>query len=79
MSRKQNRIQQKPCRIKGLLVSIKKKQKLYQSYFLNENVYEKSFYKFYANKLTRVKNLSKKCTIRLLSQSKKITLENFGN
>ena len=36
------------------------KQKLYQSYFLNENAFEKSFYKLYANKLTRVKNLSKK-------------------
>ena len=43
-----------------VLVSIKNKQKLYQSYFLNGNAYEKSFYKLYANKLTRVKNLSKK-------------------
>ena len=60
MSRKQKRIQQKPWLTKGLLVSIKNKQKLYQSYFLNGNAYEKSFYKLYANKLTRVKNLSKK-------------------
>ena len=60
MSRKQKRIQQKPRLTKGLLVSIKNKQKLYQSYFLNGNAYEKPFYKLYANKLTRVKNLSKK-------------------
>ena len=73
------RIQRKPWLTKGLLVSIKNKQKLYQSYFLNGNAYEKSFYKLYANKLTRVKNLSKKCTTRLLFQSKKTTLENFGN
>ena len=56
MSRKQKRIQQKPWLTKGLLASIKNKQKLYQSYFLNGNAYEKSFYELYANKLTRVKN-----------------------
>ena len=60
MSRKQKRIQQIPWLTKGRLVSIKNKQKLYQSYFLNGNAYEKSFYKLYANKLTGVKNLSKK-------------------
>ena len=60
MTRTQKRIQQKPGLTKGLLVSITNKQKLYQSYFLNGNVYEKSFYKLYANKLIRVKNFPKK-------------------
>lgn len=59
-SRKQKRIQQSPWLTKGLLTSIKNKQKLYKNYFLNGTVFEKSFYKKYANKLTRVKNLSKK-------------------
>ena len=71
MSRKQKRIQQKPWLTKGLLVSIKNKQKLYQSYFLNGNEYEKSFYKLYANKLTRVENLSKKkCYKAAISERK---------
>ena len=45
MSTKQKRIQQKPWLTKGLLLSIKNKQKLHQSYFLNGNVHENSFYK----------------------------------
>ena len=45
---------------KGLLISIKNKQKLYRNFFLNGTGFEKHFYKAYANKLTRVKNLSRK-------------------
>ena len=45
---------------KTLLVSIKNKQKLHKKFFLSGNDFEKTFYKTYANKLTRVKNLSKK-------------------
>ena len=45
---------------KGLLISIKNKQKLYRNFFLNGTAFGKHFYKAYANKLTLVKNLSKK-------------------
>ena len=45
---------------KGLLISIKNKQKLGCNFFLSGNAFEKHFYKMYANKLTQVKNLSKK-------------------
>ena len=45
---------------KGLLISIKNKQKLYHNFFLNGTAFGKHFYKAYANKLTQVKNLSKK-------------------
>ena len=45
---------------KGLLISIKNKQKLYRNFFLKGTAFEKHYYKAYANKLTRVKNLSKK-------------------
>ena len=59
-SRSQKRILQKPWLTKGLLTSIKTKQMMYKNYFLSGNDLEKSLYKVYANKLTRVKNLSKK-------------------
>ena len=59
-SRKQKRLQQKPWLTKGLLVSIKNKQKLYYSCFRNGNDFDRIYYKTYANKLTRVKNLAKK-------------------
>ena len=45
---------------KGLLISIKNKQKLYRNFFLKGTAFGKHFYKACANKLTRVKNLSKK-------------------
>ena len=45
---------------KGLLISINNKQKLYHNFFLNGNAFGKHLYKAYADKLTRVKNLSKK-------------------
>ena len=44
----------------GLLFSIKNKQKLYRNFFLKGTTFGKHFYKAYANKLRRVKNLSKK-------------------
>ena len=59
-SRKQKRMQNKPWLTKGLLVSIKNKQILCKKFFLNNNEFGKWYYKKYANKLTRVKNLSKK-------------------
>ena len=60
VSRKHSRIRQKPWMTKGLLISIKNRQKLYRNFFLNGNAFRKHFYKAYANKLTRVNNLSKK-------------------
>ena len=59
-SRKQKRMQNKLWLTKGLLVSIKSKQILYKKFFLSNNEFGKWYYKKYANKLTRVKNLSKK-------------------
>ena len=46
--------------IKGLLILIKNKQKLYRNFFLKGTAFGKHFYKAYTNKLTQVKNLSKK-------------------
>ena len=60
-TRKQTKkLQKKTWPTKGLLISIKTKQSLYKSYFLNGNDFEKNHYKKHANKLTMVKNLSKK-------------------
>ena len=57
---RRKRIQSKPWLSKGLLISIKTKQALYKQYFLSNNEFGKWYYKKYANKLTRVKNLAKK-------------------
>ena len=42
------------------MISINNKQRLYKTFFLTGNDFEKSYLKKYWNKLTRVKNLSKK-------------------
>ena len=60
LSRKKKRLQQKPWKTKGLLTSIKNKQKLYKTCFLNGNDLDKHYFKIYSNKLTKVKNQSKK-------------------
>jgi len=58
--RKQKRILQNPWLTKGLLVSIKQKQKLHRTCKSHRNLLDISFYKQYSNKLTRVKKLLKK-------------------
>ena len=50
----------KPWITKGIFVSIRKKQKLYVTHYLKGNEIQKKFYKTYANKLTKLKTISKK-------------------
>ena len=59
-SRRQKRIQRNPWLSKGILTSIKQKQTLYRTHFLNGDALSINFFKTYSNKLTRVKSLSKK-------------------
>ena len=59
-TRKQKRLFRKPWITKDLITFIKHKQRLYRTHFLKENFSKRQFYKKYANKLTRLKNLSKK-------------------
>ena len=51
--RKERRFIHKPWTAKGIINSIKNKQKLYISHFLNGNNNQKKKYKKYANKLTK--------------------------
>ena len=59
-TRKQKQLFQKPWITKGLITFIKHKQRLHRTYFLKGNFSERQFHKKYANKLTTLKNLSKK-------------------
>ena len=59
-SRKQNRLNKKLWTTKGLVTSIRKKQKLFETHFLKGNDSQKRFYKLYANKLNKLKYHSKK-------------------
>ena len=59
-SRKKRKLLSKPWITKGIFVSIRKKQKLYVTHYLKGNEIQKKFYKTYANKLTKLKTLSKK-------------------
>ena len=54
-SRKQNRLNKKPWITRGLVISIRKKQKLFVTHFLKGDDSQKSFYKQYANKLNKLK------------------------
>ena len=60
ISRRQKRLRAKPWLTKGLLVSIKYKQKLYRSHFLSNDVDKKTYYKQYSNKLNKIKTKAKK-------------------
>ena len=59
-SRKQRRLQQNPWLTKGLLISIKNRQKLFKTCFLHGNNFQITFYRKYSYQLTREKFLSKK-------------------
>ena len=60
ISRRQKRLRAKPWLTKGLLASIKYKQKLYRSHFLSNDVDKKTYYKQYSNKLNKIKTKAKK-------------------
>ena len=60
LSRKMRKLKQKQWITKGILTSIKNKQKLYLTHYLNGTITQKRYYKKYANKLTKLKSLSKK-------------------
>ena len=63
LSRKKQRLQNKPWISKGILISIRNKQKMYKTHFLQGSNVFKVIYKTYANKLTKVKSLAKKLYI----------------
>ena len=58
-SRKPRRLRQKPWITKAILKSLKHKQKLHSSYFINRNDVPKQYYKKYSNLQTRIKDRSK--------------------
>ena len=58
-SRKQRRLRQKPWITKAILKSLKHKQKLYSSHFINGNDVSKQYCKKYSNLLTRSPYITK--------------------
>jgi len=60
MTRKEKRLNKKPWITKGIFKSIKTKNRLFRSYFKSNDPEKKYFYKKYLNKLTHLKNLSKR-------------------
>ena len=44
---------------KGILTSIRHKQSLYKSFYIQGNIEQKTFYKKYASKLTKIKQIAK--------------------
>ena len=77
-SRKRRRLHQKPWITKAILISIKHKQKLYVSHFINGNNISKQFYKRYADTLTRIKERAKTCITIILCPSIPTTLVPAG-
>ena len=59
-SRSQKQKQAKPWLTKGLLISIRRKQWLYKTQFLNGNSLGKDHFKMYSNTLNKLKQFSKK-------------------
>ena len=59
LTRKQRKLKCKPWITRGILTSIKHKQKLYISHFIKGDTGRQNVYKKYANKLTKIKFISK--------------------
>ena len=77
-SRRKRKLIKKPWITKGIYTSIRRKQKLYVSHFLNGSEVHKRFYKTYANKLTKIKTLAKNCTFKMKLLIPDMTCANFG-
>ena len=60
LSRKQKRLKSKPWMTKGLIISVKKKQKMHRTHFVQGTSVNKLYYKKYSNILTRLKDLAKR-------------------
>ena len=60
MTRKEKRLSEKPRTTKGILVSIKMKNKLFRSCFKNNNTDKKAVYKKYLNKRAHIKYHAKR-------------------
>ena len=59
-SRRQRRLLKKPWITKGILISIRKKNSMFKSHFINGNEAQKFIFKQYSNKLTKIKAASKR-------------------
>ena len=64
LSRKKHKLACKPWITKGIYKSIRRKRLMFKTHFMNGSANEKNFYRKYTNKLTKVKALSKKCTLK---------------
>ena len=60
LSRKQARLVKKPWITKDIFTSVKRKNSMFRSHFINGNVNEKRFFRKYTNILTKLKALLKK-------------------
>ena len=63
-SSKQARLTKKPWITKGIFTSVKRKNLMFRSHFINGNVNEKNFFRKYTNILTKLKASSKKIYFR---------------
>ena len=78
LSCKQQKLINKPCISRGILKSMKTKQKMCLSHFVNGNLEQKQFYKKKASKLTKFKFAAKKCYYQDNLETSKTTHLKFG-
>ena len=60
LSRKQQKLARKPWITKGIFASIRYKNSIFRSHFIDGNSNEKQYFRRYTNILTKLKNCSKK-------------------
>ena len=78
MTRKEKRLKAKPWLTKGILTSIRTKDKMFVKEIKNKNNKFSRHYKRYRSLLTRVKDLSKNFSIKNLSLKLEIIVKKFG-
>ena len=72
-SRKQRKLLRKLWLTKGTQTSIRNEKKLHESFYVQGNALQKSYYKKYTNKLTKVKELSKYCSYTFFKEFETIS------
>ena len=74
-SRKRQKLLERPCITRGLSVSIKRKQKMYQTHFLSKDKKLISLHRTYANKLNKIKYIAKKTYFNKMFDKHKSNLQ----
>ena len=77
-SRRQHRLLKKPWITKRILISLRKKNSMFKSHFINGNETQKFIFRQYSNKLTKIKTASKRNYFKVELEKTRMIRAKFG-